>query len=375
MLVPLGVVAVFSASNFPLAFSVCGGDTASALAAGCPVVVKAHSGHPRTSTLCARAARRGAEAAGFPAGVLGIVYGRDHGTELVRHPSVKAAGFTGSLVGGRALFDLAAARPEPIPFFGELGSINPVVVTAGACVERAATIGVQLAESATLSSGQFCTKPGLVLVPTGRAGDELVGALVDRAAQVPAVRMLTPSISDAFVEGAADRAARASSTTLLAHPGTTAPYVLETHANTLEDVFLEECFGPLVVLVRYDSDEEVLAVLARVSGSLTTTIHRTIDEAKPNTIVDRVHRWAVMHSGRIIFNGVPTGVAVAWAMQHGGPFPAATSSQHTSVGATAIRRFLRPISYQDAPASLLPADLHDDTRSIPRRVDGVLIVP
>jgi NADP-dependent aldehyde dehydrogenase len=373
MLVPVGVVGVFSASNFPLAFSVAGGDTASALAAGCPVVVKAHSGHPYTSELTAAALRRAAVDAGFPADVVGLIHGRQAGTELVRHPLVKAVGFTGSLGGGRALFDLACGRPDPIPFYGELGSVNPLVVTPAAAAERAEAIAGGLAGSFTLGLGQFCTKPGLAFVPAGADGERLIAALGEAAAKVPGGAMLTPSIRDAFVRGAAERAAHPGVRPVLVADGRISPHVLVAPAAALDAALVEECFGPLVMVVQYADENELYAALDRVPGSLTATVHSGSDEGKPGSYADRVAQRMREHAGRILWNGFPTGVSVTWAQHHGGPWPATTFSGHTSVGATAIRRFLRPVVYQDAPAGLLPPELAEDNPlGLPRRVDGKL---
>jgi len=374
-LVPVGPVAVFSASNFPLAFSVPGGDTASALAAGCPVVVKAHSGHPRTSEIVAAAMRRGAASAGFPEDVLTLVHGRVAGTKLVQHPLIQAVGFTGSLGGGRALFDLACARPQPIPFYGELGSTNPLVVTPAAAAERAEAIGKGLAGSVTLGLGQFCTKPGVALVPTGADGDRLVESLAQAASAVPGGAMLTPSIRDAFIAGARERAAHANVRAVLARDGETAPHVLVTDAGSVDDLLVEECFGPLVLVVRYATEDELYAVLDKIPGSLTGTVHSGAEEGKPGSYADRVAQRLGGQAGRIVWNSFPTGVSVTWAQHHGGPWPATTFAAHTSVGTTAIRRFLRPVAYQDSPAGLLPPELAEDNPlGLPRRVDGKLEV-
>ncbi len=375
MLLPVGVVGVFSASNFPLAFSVAGGDTASALAAGCPVVVKAHSGHPYTSELVAAALRRAAGAAGFPENVLTLIHGRQAGTELVRHPLIKAVGFTGSLGGGRNLFDLCCARPDPIPFYGELGSINPLVVTPAAAAERADAIASGLAGSFTLGLGQFCTKPGLAFVPACDDGERLITALGEAAARVPSGAMLTPSIRDAFVHGAAERVAHKGVRSVLSADGEISPHVLVAPATAIDDLLVEECFGPLVMVIQYGTEDELFAVLDQVPGSLTATVHCGADEGKPGSLADRVAQRLREHAGRLVWNGFPTGVSVTWAQHHGGPWPATTFSGHTSVGATAIRRFLRPVVYQDAPAGLLPPELAEDNPlGLPRRVDGRLEV-
>jgi NADP-dependent aldehyde dehydrogenase len=371
MMLPVGPVGVFSASNFPLAFSVAGGDTASALAAGCPVVVKAHSGHPHTSELTGAALRRATAAAQLPADLISVIYGRDAGTALVKHPLIQAVGFTGSLGGGRALYDLACARPSPIPFYGELGSINPLVVTPAAAAERAEAIAKGLAGSFTLGIGQFCTKPGLAFIPAGPDGERLASALAQAAAQVPGGPMLTPSIREGFLSGAAERVDHPGVRAVLRADGETSPHVLSVPSAGLTDLFYEECFGPLVVLVEYQGTDDLLAVLDRVPGTLTATIHSGADEDGPDSVAALAADRLSGRAGRVVYNGFPTGVAVTWAMQHGGPYPSSTFASHTSVGTAAIRRFLRPVTYQDAPAGLLPPELREENPlRLPRRVDG-----
>ncbi|MER5886382.1 aldehyde dehydrogenase (NADP(+)) [Streptomyces sp. NPDC001941] len=374
--VPLGVVAVYSAGNFPLAFSVPGGDTASALAAGCPVVVKAHPDHPATSELCASVLRRAAARHGLPEDVVSLVHGFAAGVELVRHPLVSAAGFTGSVRGGRALYDAACARPVPIPFHGELGSLNPVVVTGAAAEERAAELGAGLAGSMTLGAGQFCTKPGLVLVPDGEAGEQLLKSLADAVSQGEPAVMLDHRMRDAFVEGVRERAALPDVAAPVT-PGAggehtvsagflTVPAARLTRAGR-HDALLEECFGPVTVVARYASREEALAVLARLPGNLTATLHAADGEPGAPELLAALTPLA----GRVLVGGWPTGVAVAPAQHHGGPYPAATSTA-TSVGITAIERWLRPVTYQSTPESLLPPELHDaNPLRVPRRVNGV----
>ena len=382
MLVPLGPVGVFGASNFPLAFSVPGGDTASALAAGCPVVVKAHPAHPATSERCAEALRRGAVGAGLPAEVLGIVHGGPAGADLVRHPAIRAIGFTGSVGGGRALFDLAAARPDPIPFYGELGSLNPVVVTAAAAAERADEIAVGLLASYTNGVGQFCTKPGVVFVPADAGGQNLRAALADGTRGYQPGAMLAERIRDGFRAGADARIGRTGVTLLAESPvpdgaGFFAPArLLGVAARTLLDgtdlpTIFDECFGPLTVLIEYADDAELLATLAHLPGSLTATVHAGANET-PTAVVDLLRPRA----GRLVWNGYPTGVAVAWAMQHGGPYPSSTDSRSTSVGTAAIERWLRPIAYQSTPPRMLPDALQEaNPWQLPRRVDGLLQLP
>lgn len=375
--IPLGVVAVYAASNFPLAFSVPGGDTASALAAGCPVVVKAHPDHPATSELCASLLRRAAAQNGLPEDVLTVVHGFDAGVELVKHPLVTAAGFTGSIRGGRALFDAAAARPTPIPFHGELGSLNPVVVTAAAAAERGEQIGAGLGGSMTMGAGQFCTKPGFVFAPFGEAGDRLLKSLTETVSDTGAGVMLDHRMRDAFVAGVAERAALADVEAPVT-PGAGSEHTVSAGFLTVpaqrlaaegpHDALLEECFGPVTVVARYDSEDEITAVLSRLPGNLTATLQIATEEADGSAA--GLLAALTPLAGRVLVNGWPTGVAVAPAQHHGGPYPATTSTS-TSVGATAIERWLRPVSYQSTPEALLPPELREDNpQGLPRRVDG-----
>ncbi|WP_327413300.1 aldehyde dehydrogenase (NADP(+)) [Streptomyces sp. NBC_01233] len=379
--VPLGVVAVYAASNFPLAFSVPGGDTASALAAGCPVVVKAHPDHPATSELCASLLRRAAAAVGLPAEVVSVVHGFDAGLELIRHPLVAAAGFTGSIRGGRALFDAAAARPVPIPFHGELGSLNPVVVTPAAAAERAEEIGAGLAGSVTLGLGQFCVKPGLVLVPEGAAGDRLTGALTKALGETEPGVLLDHRMRENFVSGVRERAGLPG-VDVPVTPGSGGDHTvgagyLTVRAGDLlgggaHDLLLEECFGPVTVIVRYADQGEAGAVLGRLPGNLSATLQLSAVETEgaPGPAAELIGQVTEL-AGRIVVNGWPTGVAVAPAQHHGGPYPAATSHS-TSVGGTAIERWLRPVAYQSVPDALLPAELREaNPLGLPRRVTGV----
>ncbi len=381
MLVPLGPVAVFGASNFPLAFSVPGGDTASALAAGCPVVVKAHESHPLTSRLCGEVLAEAATRFGAPEGTIAVVYGRDAGARLVRAPEITAVGFTGSRAGGRALLDMVNARPDPIPFYGELSGINPLVITDAAAAERATEIGEGLAGSFTLGSGQFCTKPGLAFVPRTDDGDRLVASLTAAAENTTAQVLLNEGIRDSFTRGArtlgalgAVSARVAGETDGTAGNGsgfTARPTVLEIDADALDETVATECFGPLVVVVRYTDRAGLLDALARLEPSLTATVHLGADEAESASgLLDALRRV----SGRLVFDGFPTGVAVSWAQHHGGPWPS-TNTVHTSVGPTAIRRFLRPYAWQNAPSAALPPELRDGPADVPRRVDGVLTLP
>ena len=373
---PIGPVAVFSASNFPFAFSVAGGDTASALAVGCSVVVKAHSGHLRLSERTAGIVAEALRGAGAPEGLFALVSGREVGTALVQDPAIKAVGFTGSIPGGRALFDLATSRPDPIPFYGELGSLNPVVITAAALKARSAELAAGLAGSFTLGAGQFCTKPGLVFIP---AGTSFAAEVADASKDKPAAGMLTSRIAEAYPDGLRsfaavegvqvvggsvdqDAAANGAAPVVFA---TTAAKVLERPGQ-----LLEECFGPTTILIEYKDQQELSAVLAEVPGSLTATVH-----AEPEEDIAALVEQLAGLAGRVLFDGWPTGVAVNWAQQHGGPYPA-TTSLFTSVGATAVRRFQRPVAYQDAPESVLHPALRDDNPlGIPRRVDGELRLP
>ncbi|MBT2524909.1 aldehyde dehydrogenase (NADP(+)) [Streptomyces sp. ISL-99] len=378
--IPLGVVAVYAASNFPLAFSVPGGDTASALAAGCPVVVKAHPDHPATSELCASVLRRAAAQVGLPEEVVSLLHGFHAGIELVRHPLVAAAGFTGSVRGGRALFDAAAARPVPIPFHGELGSLNPVVVTEAAAQERAEQIGAGLAGAMTLGAGQFCTKPGFVLAPAGAVGDRLLKSLTAAVSDTDPGVMLDHRMRDAFVAGVRERAALPD-TEAPVTPGAggehsvsagflTVPARLLTTEGA-HDLLLEECFGPVTVVARYEDPAEIGAVLSRLPGNLTATLHLSTEELEGDggTGSELLAELTPL-AGRVLVNGWPTGVAVAPAQHHGGPYPATTSTS-TSVGATAVERWLRPVTYQSTPQALLPPELRDDNpQGLPRRVDN-----
>lgn len=356
---PLGAVAVYTASNFPFAFSVLGNDTASALAAGCPVVVKAHPGHPELSR------RTAALASGaLPAGWLTLVEGMEAGVELVRHPLVRAAGFTGSVRGGRALFDAAVSRPDPIPFYGELGSINPVVVTRAAAADRAGAIGAGLVGSFTRDAGQYCTKPGLVFVPEGGGIEDAARAALTEAS---ASQQLTAGMAEAFGDGVAAFGSLPGVEVVrgAAEDGESAPTLVLTDAATFladPDTFQTECFGPVTVLVRY-RETELDAVLGSLGPSLTATIHRGPDE----DVTELAAALAPL-AGRLLFDGWPTGVAIGWAQHHGGGWPSTTASIHTSVGATAIRRWLTPIAYQDAPQQVLPPELRDgNPLRIPRR--------
>jgi NADP-dependent aldehyde dehydrogenase len=368
MLRPLGTVGVFAASNFPFAFSVAGGDTASALAAGCPVIVKAHPSHPRTSHETARIV-----ASVVPAGVFGIVHGQQAGVTLVKHPAIKAVGFTGSTVGGRALFDLANSRPDPIPFYGELGSVNPTVVLPDAAAARPEGFAAEFAGSLTLGVGQFCTNPGLLFAPAS-----LVPALADAVSSATGGPMLNSRMSDAYRSGTDDLAASGLADLVASGSAPSEGWSVEPRlfqvpvaafADNLEKL-TEEHFGPAAIVVTYTDPAELESVLPRLPGTLTGTVHAAESDHEAAGRVAEALRPVV---GRLIFNGWPTGVAVAWGMHHGGPWPATTNPLHTSVGATSIRRWVAPVTYQSWPDALLPAELRDgNPLGIPRRVDGVL---
>ncbi|ETX29382.1 aldehyde dehydrogenase (NADP(+)) [Roseivivax isoporae] len=358
---PIGPVAVFGASNFPLAFSTAGGDTAAALAAGCPVVVKGHEAHPGTAEIVAEAIGAAVTRCGLHPGVFSLVHGgaREVGQTLVQHPLVRAVGFTGSLAGGRALFDLAMARPEPIPFFGELGSVNPMFVLPAAAGARGPEIGRGWAGSLTMGAGQFCTNPGIAVVGTGADGDAFVEAARAALAESPAQTMLTDGIADAYRAGKARFGGRNAVRAVLSTESegrSATPNLFETDAAAyLQDAALgEEVFGPLGLVVRV-SDKAEMAELARgFEGQLTATLH--MDEGDTDLARDLLPVLE-RKAGRLIVNGFPTGVEVADAMVHGGPYPASTNFGATSVGTLSIRRFLRPVCFQNMPEALLAGDL------------------
>ncbi|HEY6935191.1 MAG TPA: aldehyde dehydrogenase (NADP(+)) [Marmoricola sp.] len=376
MLLPIGPVAVFGASNFPFAFSVAGGDTASALAAGCPVLIKAHDSHPLTSLYSQEAIESGLAKAGAPEGSTALVFGLDAAGKLISHPLVRAVSFTGALSTGRTLMEIVNQREDPIPFYGELSSINPLVITSGAARARTEEIAKGLFGSVTGSGGQLCTKPGVAFVPSGAEGDELVDRLTSLVEEAAGHVMLNERIASAYdaisqrlLEAGATLAARApdpSGEGFLA-----APMLLTTTAGEMSAELSEECFGPLLVVARYDDTAELGEAISRMPSSLTATLHVEDDETEAAELLSHELGHSV---GRLVYNGYPTGVRVSWAQHHGGPWPS-TNSQHTSVGVTAIRRFLRPFVWQNAPASVLPEELRDDYDAIPRRVDGRLVLP
>lgn len=361
---PLGPVAVFGASNFPLAFSVAGGDTAAALAAGCPVVHKAHPAHPKTAALAGAAIAAAVAEAGLPAGVFSLLFGQGHevGQWLAVHPDVKAIAFTGSLRGGRALFDLAAGRKNPIPVYAEMGSVNPVFLLPGALAERGSQIAAGLAGSVTMGVGQFCTNPGLVFLPAGEGGAALLDALAEKLTAAGSGTMLYLALGENYRAGLARHTAVPGvSRRGQSGPGGTRevqPVLLTTDAATfaVNPSLHEEVFGPATLAVACKDAEEMARLAAGLEGQLTATIHAAADGADDGAAAVLMGILADK-AGRLVWNGFPTGVEVAAAMQHGGPYPATTDSRSTSVGTAAIDRFLRPVAYQDVPERFLPEDL------------------
>jgi NADP-dependent aldehyde dehydrogenase len=371
---PIGPVLVYAASNFPFAFSVIGGDSASALAAGCPVVLKSHPGHPelsaRTGALVAGALAK----AGAPDGVFAVIHGDEAGVSALRDERITAAAFTGSVAGGRALFDIAADRPRPIPFFGELGSNNPVFVTPGAVGARGAEIAQGYVESFTLGVGQFCTKPGLLFLP---ADHGLEPALTDAVRAVAGGRMLTEKVHRGYQSRYHEIVGTAGVRTLVdggeAGGLAAVPTLVATDPDTLlahRHELVEEAFGPLSIVVSYREVAELPGLARELPASLTGTVH--LDAADPADTESVRPLVAELQDrvGRLLFNGWPTGVAVTPAMHHGGPYPATTAPLHTSVGARAIERFLRPVVFQNAPEELLPEALRDDNQlGLPRETN------
>ncbi|MDI2027525.1 aldehyde dehydrogenase (NADP(+)) [Saccharopolyspora sp. TS4A08] len=371
MLLPVGPVLVFAASNFPFAFSVAGGDTAAALAAGCPVVLKGHPGHPELSVRTGEIVADALRSAGAPEGTFGVVLGFEIGTAALRDERIKAAAFTGSVPAGRALFDIANSRPKPIPFFGELGSLNPVFAAPGAVAARGADIAKGYVTSYSGNAGQLCTKPGLLFLP---ADHGLEAALAEESAAVAAHRLLNDRLHEGYcsrraavtevpgvrvlAEGAAGEAADGAVPTLLA-----------TDVDTLlanREALLEEVFGPLSIVVTYASEDEARRAAEAFEGNLTAAVHA--DDADTDFVATLLPLLRD-RAGRVLFNGWPTGVAVSPAMQHGGPYPATTDARFTSVGTAALDRFLRPVTYQNVPAALLPPALRDDNPwNLPRAV-------
>lgn len=376
---PLGPIAVFGSSNFPLAFSVAGGDTASALAGGNPVIVKAHSAHPGTSELVGQVVTRSVKECGLPAGVFAVLFGpgAKMGAALVKHPKVKGVGFTGSREAGKSLMDLAAARPEPIPCFMEMASVNPVFVLPEALKTRGTQIAAGLFGSFTLGVGQFCTKPGLVFLPQGAEADALVGELKTHVEKAACQPMLTESIAKSYRSGISERAGKSSVETVVeaGKPGDllstyAVPVVLQIKgADLLRDRELaHEVFGPSTLVIRYNDHKELMELVRGLEGQLTATLHGTENDiARSSELLALLERKA----GRLVVNGFPTGVEVCHAMVHGGPYPATSDSRATSVGTLAIYRFVRPVCYQDFPQAALPEELKDgNPLGILRLVNG-----
>jgi NADP-dependent aldehyde dehydrogenase len=377
MLIPLGPVIVFGSSNFPLAFSVAGGDTASALAIGNTVVVKAHSGHPGTSELVASAIDRAVNACKLPEGVFSMLHGAGKviGVQLVRHSLARAVGFTGSRTAGRALFDAAAARPDPIPVFAEMSSLNPLFILPQALQERAKRIADGLRASITLGVGQFCTKPGLVFGVQGHDLDIFQQELTLSLKAVDPATMLHAGICESYHKGLA-RASNVSGVNLLARSQTEADPV-KTQAESVvlrtdtanfrkHPELAEEVFGPFALIVSAQTIGELEEIAGRLEGQLTATVHGTagdLEQAGP--LLRKLERKA----GRLIINGFPTGVEVCPSMNHGGPYPATTDVRFTSVGTAALFRFVRPVCYQDFPAALLPQQLQDENPLMIRRTE------
>ncbi|MEI2387373.1 aldehyde dehydrogenase (NADP(+)) [Breoghania sp. JC706] len=360
---PIGPVAVFGASNFPLAFSTAGGDTAAALAAGCPVVVKGHDAHPGTGEIVAEAILAAIVSCGMPQGVFSLVQGgtREVGQALVTHPLIKAVGFTGSLAGGRALYDLCAQRPEPIPFFGELGSVNPMFMLPQAIAARAGELGKGWAGSLAMGAGQFCTNPGIAVVIGGADADAFAEVAREGLSQTGAQVMLTDGIAAAYAKGAARMGAQTGVRDLLTSMcdrREAKPFLFKVSAGDWMEnrVLGEEVFGPLGLVVVARDEEEMVKVAMSFEGQLTATLHMDdADVALARRLMPVLERKA----GRVLANGFPTGVEVCDAMVHGGPYPASTNFGATSVGTLSIRRFLRPVCYQNMPAALLPEDAAD----------------
>ncbi len=376
MQIALGPVVVFGASNFPLAFSVAGGDTASALAAGCPVIFKAHPAHPATSHLIAGAIEKAVATCGLPTGVFAIVYGDgpEGAMQLVQHPAIKAVGFTGSYRVGKILFDAAAMRPQPIPVYAEMGSLNPVFVLPQAQKERGEKIALGFANSLTLGVGQFCTNPGMVFYQHDES-PAFTDALQKAVAGTSGGCMLTPAISDTFNKQVSQlrddgRIAVLAEGKAVDGMHAATPVLFKTDLKTYQSTeeLKEEMFGPASVLIEGDSKEELLQAARELDGHLTATVHGTEEDLNAYSELLQILEQKV---GRVLINGFPTGVEVSHAMVHGGPFPATTDGRSTSVGTAAIYRFTRPVCYQDYPQALLPEELRDDNPlGILRLVNG-----
>ena len=379
MLRPLGPVVVFGASNFPLAFSVAGGDTASALAGGNTVIVKAHAAHPGTSELVARAIQESVRECGLPEGVFSVLFGHgsDIGTTLMKHRLVRAGGFTGSRTAGRVLMDVAASRPEPIPFYAEMSSTNPVFILPGALRERGETIASGLHTSFTLGAGQFCTKPGMVFLEQGTDANKFCEKLKELVGGASPFHLLTKAIHSSYDLAVSKRKTDPAVTTVAENRAPSTPgfcansVVFETNADSFLGSNLEaEIFGPTTLLVRHTNRDQILSIARSLEGHLTATIHGT--EQDLHDFADLI---AILETkvGRLIFNGFPTGVEVTHAMVHGGPYPSTSDGRSTSVGTQAIFRFTRLVCYQGFPEGALPDELKDaNPLKIWRMVDGTM---
>lgn len=369
MQVPLGPVAVFGASNFPFAFSIAGGDTASALAAGCPVVFKAHPAHPATCELVGRAIVQAIKVCNMPAGVFGMVHGASHqvGMALVQHSRIKAVGFTGSFRGGKALYDAAVRREEPIPVYAEMGSVNPVFFLPGALKERGKELAKAFAVSITLGTGQFCTNPGLFIMRDNEVSQEFAADTKKELEGIAAGHMLTEAIKKSYLAGVG-HLGQVTGTPVDGEA--VKPHLFLTHTAELlaNPVLSEEVFGPCSVGVRANSKEEMLQLARTLKGHLTATVHGTAEDLQEyKDLIDQLQNKV----GRVVINGFPTGVEVTHAMVHGGPYPATTDSRSTSVGTTAIYRFTRPLCFQGFPEELLPPELQiSNPLGLTRLVDG-----
>jgi NADP-dependent aldehyde dehydrogenase len=382
MLVPIGPVAMFGASNFPLAFGVAGGDTAAALAAGCPIIAKGHPSQPGVNDLVGRCVAGAVAEAGLPEGTFAIVQGssQELGEALVDAEGTAAVAFTGSTRAGRALFDRAARRERPIPVYAEMGSVNPSVVTAAALRARGDAIRDALLAAVTFAAGQLCTKPGVVFVPAGPEGDALVDGLVAALEAADPPVMLNDRLLEGFGAGLAELAAEPAAEVLTNGDGGAtgpgfrhAPVAVSADAAAVaaRDALRDEYFGPAVVLARFAREDDLVAGLEAFDGQLAASVFAEAGEDA--ALIDTLVRVLTARVGRLAFDAFPTGVAVTWAMQHGGPYPATTTPDHTSVGLTSTRRFMRPVCWQSAPASALPAPLRDENPDgVWRRVDGTL---
>lgn len=377
---PLGPVAVFGASNFPLAFSVAGGDTASALAAGAPVVVKAHSAHPGTSELIGRAIQLAVKQCELHPGVFSMLYGsgRTIGTRLVSDPRIKAVGFTGSRTGGTALMKVAFERPEPIPVYAEMSSANPMFLLPAILAAQPAALAAGFCGSLQMGAGQFCTNPGLIVAVDGAPLQAFIDSCCELLSKSPSQTMLTPGIAEAYVSGA-ERLQQSTGVESLAKgqcsdtPNQCQATLFVTSAETFiaDKSLTEEVFGSCSLVIRCQDEAQMLQVAKHLEGQLTASVHCNDDDKE--TLVRSLLSVLELKAGRVLFNGYPTGVEVCHAMVHGGPYPATSDSRSTSVGTAAIERFLRPVCYQDVPAKYLPTEIDTaNSRGLTRLVNGVL---